>query len=113
VDTLTLTIKDSTGALFRTLPALPTTAGSHTVEWDGRNDQGKLATRHGDYVVEFSAAADKNGALLEATRTSSIGVLGDYRVDAQGKRLNKRLKITDVTDATQRLLGIKAQEIGP
>ncbi len=111
VDTFTLTITDPTGKPFRTLPGLPTTAGSHTVEWDGRNDHGKLATQHGDYVVELSAAVDKNGALLQVRRTSRIGVLGDYRVDAHGTRLHKRLQIIDVSDPTRRLLGIKTQEI--
>lgn len=114
VDTLTLAIKDPNGSHFRGLSGLPMTMGSHAVEWDGRNDQGRLATVHGDYAFEMDATRLQGGAVLEATRMGHIISVGDYRIDAQGRRLNKRLQLIDVVEqAAQRLLGLKAQEINP
>lgn len=68
------------GRLVRTLPG-ETTAGSHTLSWDGRDSQGN-ALPAGVYDV-FVTAMDRDNATVEATTRSLGRVTGVRTEDGQ------------------------------
>jgi flagellar hook assembly protein FlgD len=66
-------IYDPNGSYFRTLmDAESKTAGSHTIEWDGTDDTGKIISTEGDYSVEVTLT-DSSGNVA-STRKGSIAV---------------------------------------
>ncbi|MBI4911338.1 MAG: flagellar hook assembly protein FlgD [Acidobacteria bacterium] len=69
---VTITIKDATGKVVRTLPQGSLKAGQSTVDWDGMDAQGaKLAD--GDYTVEITATGT-DGKAIDAKTTCYVKV---------------------------------------
>ncbi|MCX8500584.1 MAG: flagellar biosynthesis protein FlgD [Alphaproteobacteria bacterium] len=74
---VTVNIFDTNGALVRSFDA-PATPGHGTVEWDGKNNQGLVATNGG---YKFSVTGnDTSGAAMNASATSVVGVVSDVQI---------------------------------
>lgn len=69
---VTLTIKDATGKVLRTLPQGGMKAGTSMVDWDGKDALGATLP-DGDYTVEISAT-DATGKAVTAQTTSYVKV---------------------------------------
>lgn len=95
---LEIVIKDAKGNVVRTINQGSQTAGSHTVEWDGLDADGKPLPP-GDYKAEV-AARDVDGKLVTTTttcylRVDSISFLnGTVSIFAGGKNYN----LGDITE---------------
>jgi flagellar basal-body rod modification protein FlgD len=69
---VTLTVKDASGKIVRSIPKGSMTMGSHVVDWDGLDDQGaKLPD--GSYSISLSAV-DNNGKDVKAQASAFIKV---------------------------------------
>ena len=72
---VTLEIQDPNGSHFRTLAQNELqTAGPHSVEWDGRDDAGALASVEGSYRVTLTAEEAVSGGV-----TTQIGSITVHR----------------------------------
>jgi flagellar basal-body rod modification protein FlgD len=91
-----VTIKDSTGAVVRTMDLGSQTAGSVPVIWDGTNDAGSKAA-DGQYT--FSVSASNNGTAVNATALA-FGTVASVTTASDGVKLNVSnigtIKPTDV-----------------
>ena len=65
--TVTLTIYDAAGRRMRSLPAQAFAAGTHALDWDGRDDAGRLC-RGGVYFAALRRGADLEVARLQLVR---------------------------------------------
>ncbi len=68
-DTVTVTIKDATGNVVRTIDAGPGTADVHFLDWDGKDSSGK-AVADGTYTFDVTATSNKASV---ATTDLTIG----------------------------------------
>jgi flagellar hook assembly protein FlgD len=95
VDTTGLVVRGPDRHVFRTMSGLPASAGPHTLEWDGLNDAGLLPIYQGPYTFELSVSKNKAGIVVGAGREGHVVLLGDYEVDADGKRIFTPLGIIE------------------
>lgn len=91
-----VTIKDSTGAVVRTMDLGTQASGVVPVIWDGTNDAGSKAA-DGNYT--FTVAASNNGTAVNATALA-FGTVASVSTAADGIKLNVSnigtIKPTDV-----------------
>lgn len=95
----TITIKDSSGNIVRTLPG-NTLQGVHTLNWDGKDKNNNTLA---DGVYTFSVAA-KNGNVAVSTTTGFSGVVS--AVDTSGSQVllvvnNNKVPLSDVQAVRQ------------
>ena len=69
---VTLTIKDASGKVVRSLPQGAMKAGTAMVDWDGKDDKGTTLP-DGSYTVDITAA-DATGKAVTAQTTSYVKV---------------------------------------
>jgi len=84
VDKLSVTIRDSSGHEVRTLQLGSQKAGSQTLAWDGKAEDG-TAVADGRYTFEVSAT--RNDAKVTATALQ-FGLVDTVSTDAKGVKLN-------------------------
>ncbi|QDD64455.1 flagellar hook assembly protein FlgD [Herbaspirillum seropedicae] len=91
-----VTVKDSTGAVVRTMDLGTQASGVVPVVWDGTNDAGSKAA-DGNYT--FTVAASNNGTAVNATALA-FGTVASVSTAADGIKLNVSnigtIKPTDV-----------------
>ena len=69
----TMTLTNPNGNLIRTLLSnAPQSAGSQTVEWNGRNDAGQVVSVDGDYKITLTAVDAASG--FASSRTGTVVV---------------------------------------
>ena len=89
-DSVTLTIRDSTGATVRTMDLGARTSGVGAFAWDGRNDAGKDAA-DGSYTISVTANAKGKPVTVDPLAVARVaGVVpgangGQLQVDNIGK----------------------------
>jgi len=91
MDNVDITIKDPNGSYFRTISCCPNQSGLCEVIWDARDDNGNLATLHGDYIFTISADKQTGGITTTVERKANVVLRGDFRVDVNGNRLETSL----------------------
>jgi flagellar basal-body rod modification protein FlgD len=93
----TVTIKDSSGTIVRTITNAPTAEGKHLLTWDGKDDQGNAMT-DGTYTFTVTGK-DSNGAAVE-TVTAIAGTVQGVTVENGVVVLDlgngQLVKVTDV-----------------
>ncbi|MCA1322612.1 flagellar hook assembly protein FlgD [Herbaspirillum sp. alder98] len=93
---VTVTVKDSTGAVVRTMDLGSQTAGTLPVIWDGTNDVGSKAA---DGAYTFTVTAANNGVAVGATGLA-FGTVASVSTGTDGVKLNVSnigtIKPTDV-----------------
>lgn len=94
--TVTVTIKDSSGAVVRTMDLGTQSAGTVPVIWDGTNDAGSKAA---DGSYSFTVTAANNGVAVGATALA-FGTVASVSTTTDGVKLNVSnigtIKPTDV-----------------
>ncbi len=80
-DTVTVNIKDKTGAVVRTLQVQGTDAGDNTFTWDGKDDHNQVLNP-GTYTFDVSAK-DAKGVTINASGFS-FGTVSAVRYKANG-----------------------------
>ena len=83
-DSVTVTIKDSTGAVVRTLNLGKSSAGLNQFTWDGQTDAGTAAAA-GNYTV--SVAANQGSSSVTATALS-LGTVSSISRSGQNTSVN-------------------------
>lgn len=82
-DTVNISIRDSSGNVVRKLSGGALQAGSNTVEWDGKDDSGKLLA-DGNYKYDIAATnADKKVAVTQL----AIGLVNSVSMASNGVKL--------------------------
>lgn len=82
-DTVNISIRDSSGNVVRKLSGGALQAGSNTVEWDGKDDSGKLLA-DGNYKYDIAATnADKKVAVTQL----AIGLVSSVSMASNGVKL--------------------------
>lgn len=97
----TVTIKDSSGKIVRTIANAPTAEGKHALTWDGKDDQGNDLD---DGIYTFSVAAkDSNGNAVDVT-TAIAGTVKGVTVENGVVVLDlgndQLVKVTDIFTVT-------------
>lgn len=83
-DAVNVTIRDSSGNTVRKLSAGAQQSGSNTLQWDGKDDNGKLLA-DGNFTYEVAATkADKKVAVTQL----GIGVVNSVSVASNGVKLS-------------------------
>ena len=83
-DKVSVTIRDSSGKVVRTMQAGALETGSHPLAWDGKADDGStLADGH----YKFEIAASQGGAKVSATGLQ-FGLVDSVVTNAKGVKLN-------------------------
>ncbi len=80
-DAVTVTIRDESGTVVRTLTEDGVPAGEHSIEWDGKNDNGDKVS-DGTYTVEVKTI-DSSGE-ENAVETFILGIVTAVRYEASG-----------------------------
>ncbi|HEX7104832.1 MAG TPA: flagellar hook assembly protein FlgD [Acidothermaceae bacterium] len=102
VASATITIKDGSGKIVRTITGAPTAEGKHVLSWDGKDDQGN-ALADGTYTFSVDAK-DSEGAAVDVTTAVAGTVLGvtvdkgTVVLDLGGGQL---VRVTDVFTVTE------------
>jgi flagellar basal-body rod modification protein FlgD len=73
-DDVTITIKDASGAVVRTIDAGSATADVHFLDWDGKGDNGK-SLADGTYTFTVTATAGKASVDTTALTVAHVGGL--------------------------------------
>jgi len=100
-ETVTVTIRDASGAVVRTMTSAGREEGDNTLTWDGKDDDG-VTLGAGQYTFSVSAK-DSNGASLTATtffkgRVSGVRFKSDgtvFVVDGTEVKLSSILEILE------------------
>ena len=98
----TVTIKDGSGSIVRTITGAPIAEGKHMLSWDGTDDQGNELA---DGLYSFSVdAKDGNGATIDVT-TAIAGTVQGVTVDNGTVVLDlgggQLVRVTDVFTVTE------------
>ncbi|NDE90677.1 MAG: flagellar hook assembly protein FlgD [Alphaproteobacteria bacterium] len=99
-DTVTVKIFNESGTLVRTAPGASGTLGKHTINWDGKNDDGK-ALPPGLYSVGVTAT--KSSGVPVSTKVSTNGRVDGVEKDASGAVV---LNVGKMQIATDKILAI-------
>lgn len=84
VDSMQVTIRDAAGVAVRKIEVGALPAGTHTLQWDGKNDKGSAAAA-GQYTFEIAALAAGKSA---ETTALAIGRVDSVSTGTQGVKLN-------------------------
>ncbi|HEY0209300.1 flagellar hook assembly protein FlgD [Acerihabitans sp.] len=100
--TTTVTIKDSTGAVVRTVDLGAQSAGVHSFSWDGTNDAG-TAVAEGAYTFTM-AATSASGANVVSTPLQYAAVYGVNTNATGGTELNLGLAGNITLDKVRQII---------